>query len=211
MMGEKTYWWSSLWDHSLNMFTFSVNLQVKVLLWPESFKGKGCSNVMFSFFRSWAKGNSSLPMLFSLLLSKICQRKENHWRCVISKTNRKILHVHRSETGKFLSTYEMFIQHWRTENYLAIIPHLLTKIQWAELFFNQIVRKLSYYMYFTTFFDLLKKQSPYKSHDQWMNLYLNIQFLIVRIMDHEAKWFFPHWTDGVLNGLHCTRWKKKYY
>ena len=72
MMGEKTYWWSSLWDHSLNMFTFSVNLQVKVLLWPESFKGKGCSNVMFSFFRSWAKGNSSLPMLFSLLLSKIC-------------------------------------------------------------------------------------------------------------------------------------------
>lgn len=71
-MGEKTYWWSSLWDHSLNMFTFSVNLQVKVLLWPESFKGKGCSNVMFSFFRSWAKGNSSLPMLFSLLLSKIC-------------------------------------------------------------------------------------------------------------------------------------------
>lgn len=72
MMGEKTYWWSSPWDHSLNMFTFSVNLQVKVLLWPESFKGKGCSNVMFSFFRSWAKGNSSLPMLFSLLLSKIC-------------------------------------------------------------------------------------------------------------------------------------------
>ena len=66
----------------------------------------------------------------------------------------------------------------------------------------------SYYMYFTTFFDLLKKQSPYKTHDQWMNLYLNIQFLIVRIMDHEAEWFFPHWTDGVLNGLHCTRWKK---
>ena len=42
-----------------------------------------------------------------------------------------------------------------------------------------------------------------------MNLYVNIQFLIVRIMDHKVEWFFPHWTDGVLNGLHCTRWKKK--
>lgn len=170
MMGEKTYWWSSLWDHSSNMFTFSVNLQVKVLLWPESFKGKGCSNVMFSFFRSWAKGNSSLPMLFSLLLSKICLRKENHWRCVISKTNRKILHVHRSETGKFLSTYEMFIQHWRTENYLAIIPHLLTKIQWAELFFNQIVRKFWLLLHvFYNIFWLAKKtvslQDPWSMNE----------------------------------------------
>ena len=104
----------------------------------------------------------------------------------------------------------MFIQHWRTENYLAIIPHLLTKIQWAELFFNQIVRKfwLLLHVFYNIFWLAKKKQSPYKTHDQWMNLYLNIQFLIIRIMDHEAEWFFPHWTDGVLNGLHCTRWKK---
>ena len=28
-------------------------------------------------------------------------------------------------------------------------------------------------------------------------------------MDHEAEWFFPHWTDGVLNGLHLQGEKKK--
>ena len=32
--------------------TFNVNLHVKVLLWPEPFRGKGCSNVMFSSLSS---------------------------------------------------------------------------------------------------------------------------------------------------------------
>lgn len=59
-------------------FTFSINLQVKVLLWPDSFRGKGCSIVIRSLLSSWASGNSSLPILFSFPLSIICQRGETN-------------------------------------------------------------------------------------------------------------------------------------
>ena len=104
---------------------------------------------MFSFFRSWAKGNSSLLMLFSLLLSIICWRKENHW-CTISKTNHKILHVHRSETRKFLSTDYTFIQHWRTENYVAIIEHLLTKINELSCFQSDSEKTLLLHIFYNT-------------------------------------------------------------
>ena len=48
-----------------SLSTFSINLQVKELLWPESLRGNGCSNIMFSLLSSCASENSSLPMFFS--------------------------------------------------------------------------------------------------------------------------------------------------